>query len=106
MQGNRFEFLEQHHLIDELLTVCCDAMEHLPPELWARMTAALAPFMTFVVPVLWGIQDADSGYNLTQEEREEVLRRFVVTYECTDSDWEALKQIAQDVLRRTQAAMG
>ncbi len=100
MQGNRFDFLEQHHLIDDLLNVCCDTMPHLPPVLWARMMAAMSPFMVFAVPVLWGLGDADQdNLGLTNEEKAEVLRRFVCTYECNEADWEALRQISQDVLR-------
>jgi len=98
-----FNFLPQCYVVERLLNACVAAIPNLPPRAKNELSQTLREFENFASPTLWGPADVDQEYGLTDEEKREVIARFVNRYACAPQDWDMIGALSNEV--RTEREM-
>lgn len=103
-----FKFLPQTKSVELLLQACWHAMPHLPEPEKAVMTQALQRFEVAVATTVWSLDDVDidDEYDLTDEEKREVLSRFglLVTTGSASATGERLDDLSAKIVAERQSA--
>lgn len=96
---DQFNFIAQHPRVEELLQLCEMVLKYVPESEKGPLISAMREFENFGVPTLWSAADVDKGneFGLTEDEKREVICRFIDDYECKESDWSAIGQHACNV---------